>query len=158
MFSYLRSPPFLYVFLLVRFFLSLFVSREITILVSRDTPFLYLATKDVRVELNQAIGLNNSLFNEFVTVDVGIPKYSSRKREREEKEKYSTLIHIGQIFFPIQDSLLYLLFLQHTYCPCLTWLLRRLSGMSNVIRKTIKMHSQELLRVANKYVKCKSRQ
>lgn len=108
-------PPFPYVFLLVRFLLP-FVFREITILVSRHSgSVLYLATKDVRVELNQAIGLNNSLFNEFVTFDVGIPKYTSKKKERGEIKIQYIDGDITQLFFPIQNSLLYLLYCYYIY-------------------------------------------
>lgn len=155
------DPPFSLRLFARTFFLFPFVSREIIILVSRHSgPFLYLATKDVRVELNRAIGLNNSLFNEFETFDVGIPKYSSGKKEREERKVQYIDSNIAQIFFLIQDSLLYLLllYLSATYMFMFDMPLRRLSGMSNIIRKTIKMRGQELLRVANKYVECKSRQ
>lgn len=52
------------------------------------------SNKDVRVELNQAIGLNNSPLNEFVTSDVGIPKYSTPG----DRESTSRKCHVAHIF------------------------------------------------------------
>lgn len=137
-FSYLRDRAIPLFSFSLRFFLficPLLFVREITISMSRHSDsFLYLATKDVRVELNQAIGLNNSLLNEFVTFDVGISKCSPFG----EKEKYMHASISHNFLFDRRFFIIYCLcnIYMYVYCrPRSTWLLHHVTGMSNVIRK-----------------------